>query len=225
MGQKTRTLALLAVTAAVGMTAGCDRMRDFFRRGGRGAVDAGGEGGEGPPPAAAAKLPNQRVLDLGAGVRMKLVLVRAGTFMMGAPTMERGRRGDEGPLHAVVLTRAFYIGVTEVTQSQWRAVMGSAPWQGKALVKEGDDCAATWVSWRDATSFCEQMSVKCQCRAGLPTEAQWEYACRAGHPSRFCYGEDEPPLADYAWYKRNVDNSGRYHAREVARKQPNDFGL
>ncbi|MCD6365081.1 MAG: SUMF1/EgtB/PvdO family nonheme iron enzyme, partial [Planctomycetes bacterium] len=97
-------------------------------------------------------------LNLG-GVDLKLVRIPQGTFLMGSSNGERGRAVDEGPQHQVTISREFYMGVHEVTQAQWRAMMmDRAPWGGRQYVREGDDVAASYVTWKDATEFCRRLS-------------------------------------------------------------------
>ncbi len=141
------------------------------------------------------------VITTPSGIRM--VRIPEGTFVMGSPESEPGRDGDEIQ-HEVTLSRPFYLGVTEVTQGQWRAVMGENPSRFRAC---GDSCPVEMVSWRDAVIFCNRLSELEGLRAAyatektvtnwdatadgyrLPTEAEWEYACRAGTTSPFWTGD------------------------------------
>ena len=165
-------------------------------------------------------------LDVGRGVKMKLVLIPAGTFVRGSPPTEKGRRDE--PRHTVTISTPFWMGVTEVTQAQWLAVMGTSPWRGRKDVRPAAECPAANISWNDASAFCVELGRKTR-PAGwlvrLPTEAEWEYACRAGSAARFCFGDDESNLSDYAWYIKNTVQAGRNHAQGVARKRPNAWGL
>ena len=115
-------------------------------------------------------------------IGMKLVRIEPGEFTMGSPTGEKGRRDDERQ-HQVRLTRGFLMGATEVTQSQWRAVMGGNPSRVK-----GDDLPVENVSWHEAVAFCRKLSAAEGHEYSLPTEAEWEYACRAGTTSPFSLG-------------------------------------
>jgi sulfatase modifying factor 1 len=166
-------------------------------------------------------------LDLGNKVTMKLALIPAGKFLMGSPKEEKGRLDSEGPQYEVTISKPFYMGVYEVTQEQWTAVMGTAPWKGKEYAKDGATHAANYVSWDDATDFCKKVSTKTGKTVSLPTEAQWEYACRAGSKTRFSYGDDPDyaKLGDYAWYFKNAWDVGEKYAHAVGQKKPNDFGL
>jgi formylglycine-generating enzyme required for sulfatase activity len=103
--------------------------------------------------------------------------------MMGSPESEAGRENDEIQ-HEVTISKAFYLGAYEVTQAQWKAVMGSDPSEFK-----GDDNPVEMVSWDDAMEFCRRLSGRTGRRFRLPTEAEWEYACRAGTTTPFHTGE------------------------------------
>jgi formylglycine-generating enzyme required for sulfatase activity len=165
-------------------------------------------------------------IDLGNNVTMKLVLIPAGKFMMGSPKDEKDRGKDENQ-HEVTISKPFYMGVYEVTQEQWTAVMGTMPWKGKKYAKDGAAHAASYISWNDATDFCKKLSAKTGKTVSLPTEAQWEYACRTGSKTRFSYGDDNDysKLGDYAWYTKNAWDVGEQYAHAVGQKKPNDWGL
>jgi formylglycine-generating enzyme required for sulfatase activity len=155
---------------------------------------------------------------------MEFALIPAGKFRMGSPASEKDRSSDEAQVD-VTLTKSFYLGKTEVTQGQWRAVMGTTPWKGKSFVKEGDNYPATYLSWEDAQAFCKKLSEKENGKYRLPTEAEWEYACRGGSTTRFSFGDNEAQLGGFAWYDRNADAIGEEYAHEVGKKQANSFGL
>ncbi len=159
-------------------------------------------------PAADAPKPGETVAN---SVGMKLTLVPAGEFRMGSPADEKGREAEETP-HRVTIGRAFRIGTTEVTQAQWKAVMGAR--RGRF---EGDDLPVEDVSWNDAVAFCQKLSKAEGKTYRLPTEAEWEYACRAGAAGRFAADD----LDALAWYDDNSE--GRTHP--VAAKKPNAWGL
>jgi len=167
-------------------------------------------------------------------VGMKFVLIPAGKFVMGSPEEEPGRSGDEGPQHLVTLTNAFYLGVTEVTQGQWRTIMGDNPSRFR-----GSDLPVENVSWNDCQEFVRRLNEREKTdRYRLPSEAEWEYACRAGSSTRFSYGEDVGSSAtvdklryyfgdqggeldSYAWYGNVSGNQ----THPVAQKKPNAWGL
>jgi formylglycine-generating enzyme required for sulfatase activity len=154
-------------------------------------------------------------LDLGGGVTMKLALIPAGKFMMGSPESEWDRYANEGPQHEVTISKPFYLGVYEVTQEQYQALMGRNPSYSK-----GPTNPVELVSWDDAREFCRRLSEKTGRKARLPTEAEWEYACRAGTRTRFSFGDADGALGDYAWYG---DSRGSTHP--VGQKKPNPWGL
>jgi formylglycine-generating enzyme len=147
--------------------------------------------------------------------------IPAGTFMMGSPEGEPGRRDNETQ-HPVTITKPFYMQTTEVTQGQWQAVMGTEPWKGLAVITEGPNYPATCVSWEHAVAFCEKLSTKEGKTYRLPTEAEWEYACRAGTETTWSFGNDEKLLDDYAWYRWG---EGKGLLKQVGLKKPNAFGL
>jgi formylglycine-generating enzyme required for sulfatase activity len=163
---------------------------------------------------------------------LKLVWIPAGSFTMGSPQDEKDRSSNEGPV-SVTLTKGFWLGRHEVTQAEWQRVMRTTPWSGKGFVKEGDDYPATYVSWDDAVEFCKKLT-ESERGAGrlpanwgytLPTEAQWEYACRAGSTSRYSFGDDESDLSGYAWFHKNAYAAGEKYAHQVGKKKANAWGL
>jgi formylglycine-generating enzyme required for sulfatase activity len=162
------------------------------------------------------RLSKSRTLDLGKGVKMKLVLIAAGKFMMGSPKSTRYSSSGDTPQHQVTISKPFYMGVTEVTQEQYEAVVGSSPSRYKGPKNPVDS-----VTWNDAAAFCKALSTKTRTLVHLPTEAQWEYACRAGSTTVFSFGDSPEKLGDYAWYREN----SRSTSHPVAGKKPNAFGL
>ena len=165
-------------------------------------------------------------------IGMELIEIPAGKFTMGSPAGEKGRQPSEEQF-AVTLTKPFALGKTEVTQGQWKQVMGTEPWEGQDYVQAHKDCPATFVSFFDAVEFCETLTVL-ERKAGrlkdaeeyrLPTEAEWEYACRAGTTTAFSFGADAKQLGDYAWFKGNALDAGEQYAHKVGLKKPNPWGL
>ncbi len=157
--------------------------------------------------------PDKIVLDLGGGVKMEFVKIKAGKFTMG--------NEDYGPAHEVTISKDYWMQTTETTQGQWEAVMGTNPSRFK-----GADLPVERVSRDDGQEFMKKLNEKAkeQLRgkaAKLPTEAEWEYACRAGEKGKYCFGEDEKKLGDYAWYDKNSDNK----THPVGQKKPNAWGL
>jgi formylglycine-generating enzyme required for sulfatase activity len=148
---------------------------------------------------------------------MEFVTLLAGEFKMGSPSDEEGRYSDEGPVHHVNIGNAFYMGKYEVTQKQWREIMGDNPSHFK-----GDDLPVDKVSWNEVQEFIKKLNEKEGTdKYRLPSEAEWEYACRAGTTTRYSFGDDESELDDYAWYSENSD--GKTHP--VGQKKPNSWGL
>jgi formylglycine-generating enzyme required for sulfatase activity len=140
--------------------------------------------------------------------RFEFCPIPAGTFLMGS---ER-----EPPVHEVTLTRAFHLGRFPVTQAQWEAVMGTNPSQF-----QGPDRPVEQVSWDDCQAFVERLNAAGQGTFRLPTEAEWEYACRAGAPGKFCFGDHEEKLGEYGWYSANSGGQ----TQPVGQKTPNACGL
>ena len=147
-------------------------------------------------------------------IGMKFVLIPAGTFKMGA----EGKESDEKPVHQVTISRAFYLGKFEVTQSQWQAVMGNNP----AFFSGEADLPVESVWWTDAQAFIKKLNeMEGSNRYRLPTEAEWEYAARAGSSTDYSFGNDPQQLRLHAWYKENA--GGKTHP--VGKLKSNAWGL
>ncbi|KPA18066.1 serine/threonine protein kinase, partial [Candidatus Magnetomorum sp. HK-1] len=153
------------------------------------------------------------------------VLIQPGTFVMGSPEGETGRSSDEVQ-HNVTLTQKYYLQTTEVTQGQWKAVMGSNPSYFSSC---GDECPVEKVSWEDVQEFIEKLNLHENAnRYKLPTEAQWEYAARSGSTTALANGNlvetncsMDTNLNAMGWYCGNADNK----THQVAQKQANAWGL
>ena len=168
-------------------------------------------------------------------IGMELIEIPSGKFTMGA-----------GAVVAVTLTKPFELGKYEVTQEQWKRVMESELWDGEYFVQPDQDCPATYVSYFDAVEFCDTLT-EVERKAGklkadeeyrLPTEAEWEYACRAGTKTAFSFG-DESKLNAHAWwggFNRKAVQRGEFiagggnaareqYAHKVGLKKPNSWGL
>ena len=168
-------------------------------------------------------------------IGMKLAYVPAGSFTMGSSrsaaqlteeySVGPGRFVEELPQHPVRISRGFWMGQTEITQSQYASVMNAEPWSGKTYVQEDANNPAVYVSWDDALAFCQKLSQQEGRRYRLPTEAEWEYACRAGTTTRFSFGDSDLPLGDYAWFNGNADKVGQDYAHPVGQKKPNPWGM
>ncbi len=144
--------------------------------------------------------------NLGNGVSISMVKVPAGNFMMGSPESEKDRVENESPQHQVTL-KEFYMGQTEITQSQYQAIMGDNPAKFK-----GNNRPVETVDWNQAKEFCRRLSIKTGKAYTLPSESQWEYACRAGTTTPFTFG---------ATITSNVANyEGNYNGKESYRNEP-----
>ncbi len=148
-------------------------------------------------------------------IGMKLAYVPPGGFTMGSSQTEPGRVANETQ-HRVKFERGFRIGVTEVTQKQWRLIMGTNP-----AFFMGDDLPVERITWPEAVEFCQRLSEQEKKAYRLPTEAEWEYACRAGTASVYYSGENEAALDEAGWYLGNSGNQ----SHPVGLKQPNLWGL
>ena len=165
--------------------------------------------------------------ELTNSIGMKLVLIPKGTFMMGSPESERGRNEDETQ-HEVTISKDYYLGVYEVTQAQYEKVMGKnqSHFQGAIVGNENADLPVEMVTWDDAVKFCKKLSdLPEEKKTGrvyrLPTEAEWEYACRAGSKTAYSFDDEEGLLPEYGWFNRN--SSDRTHT--VGLLEPNAWGL
>jgi formylglycine-generating enzyme required for sulfatase activity len=153
---------------------------------------------------------------------MEFVYIKRAVFVMGgkeAPGPEW--QVDERPEHRVTISKGYFLGKTEVTQAQWEAGMGSNPSKWK-----GPDLPVEQVNWDDCQNFLKKLTEKCRGQlkgrtAQLPTEAQWEYAYRAGTKTKWIHGDNENGIGDYAWTREN--SGGQPHP--VAQKKPNPWGF
>jgi formylglycine-generating enzyme required for sulfatase activity len=198
------------------MPLGCQEKGDYEKRSGSEKPDDIDQISVEPSPAQSPKT-------ITNSIGMKLVLIPKGRFTMGSPPGEKGSEEDERQ-HEVTISRDYHLGAHEVTQSQYRKVMGKNPsfFQGDQLaerhpetgrvVKEvdGSNHPVEKVSWEDAVEFCRKLSELPEEKAAgrvyrLPTEAEWEYACRAGSQTAYSFGDSSRNLRNYAWFG---DNSG-----------------
>jgi formylglycine-generating enzyme required for sulfatase activity len=156
-------------------------------------------------------------------IGVKMALIGPGSFMMGSTVKKKRGQYYEGPTHRVKLTKGFYMGVTEVTQEQWKSVMPDNPSRYK-----GADRPVENVSLEDCVKFCKLLTQKERAQGKLPegaeyrlpTEAEWEYACRAGAKTKYGFGDSETELGEYAWYRENC-----VRTQPVGMKKANAWGL
>ncbi|MEN8217008.1 MAG: formylglycine-generating enzyme family protein [Pseudomonadota bacterium] len=162
-------------------------------------------------------------------IGMKFKLIKAGKFQMGS---EKGY-DHEKPVHTVEITKDFYMGIYQVTVGQYKkyarrqaVFFKKRGYFDPKYNKQGDNAAVTSVSWEDAQKFISWLNKK---EGGkhyrLPTEAEWEYAARAGTTTEYSFGDDASLLGEYAWYKANAYDVGEKYAHVVGQKKPNPWGL
>lgn len=177
---------------------------------------------------------------------IKLVYCPPGKFFMGSPADEAGRNEDEddtagpgGRPLGVNFEQGFWIGQTEVTQGQWKAVMGTEPWRDHgdmSNVQDNEDAAASYISYLDAREFCDRITQRMKgklengamAQFSLPTESQWEYACRANSSLPFVFSDTANQIDEFAWWGGGLTSGnvkGQRYAHEVGRKKPNAWKL
>ena len=176
------------------------------------------------------------VFGLPGGVEIDMVWIEPGTFMMGAdPYRQSGDLFENAlPRHEVAISRGFYLGKYELTQGQWESVMGTRPWAGEvgSYLKEGPNYPAVYMYREEAQAFVDSLNAAEGSEVyRLPTEAEWEYACRAGTTTLWSFGglfgNYESLIAEYAWCRENTVDVGEkeMHAHEVGLKLPSPWGL
>lgn len=166
-------------------------------------------------------------VELAPGVPLDMVWIEPGVFTMGSPLDEQGRNDDEGPQIEVRLTQGFYLSQCEITQLQWTAVTGERPWSHYAdELKEEPDRPAVYISWEDVQEFIVALNAAAGVQVyRLPTEAEWEYAGRAGTETPWSFGNAQKELDRHAWWTDNVSLTGQMAAQPVGLKTPNPWGL
>ena len=205
-------------------------------------ADDGSGGTVSETVAVSVKRGSQLTVALTDSTTMEFVWIEPGTFVMGTTSEQQQTLNDKGlwdkqykaelPAHEVTISRGFWLGKYEVTQSQWESVMGQGYWSGKwsryqdEYVRADPIHPAVYISWEDVQSFVHALNET----AGdslyrLPTEAEWEYACRAGSNTLWSSGNDENLMGDYAWYDETAGNVGLLYAQPVGQKLPNSWGL
>lgn len=166
-------------------------------------------------------------------VPMVFVWVPAGSFDMGRYTNEQDSYETESPQHEVTFENGFWLGKYEVTQAQWQAIMNTTPWSGGSYTLSDPNSPAVYVSWTDCQSFATALNAHITNTAQgaatvrLPSEAEWEYACRAGTTTRFYWGDDPSytTINNYAWWYGNAYDAMEQYAHIVGLKLPNAWGL
>ncbi|MFO7902326.1 MAG: formylglycine-generating enzyme family protein [Pirellulaceae bacterium] len=182
-----------------------------------------------------------RSVQVSNGIGMRMRLIPPCEFLMGSGHTPQDivrvfrafekdalRFSNEHPQHWVRITMSFYLGVTEVTQSQWVAVMGTHPWRDNDNVMVGPDYPAVCVTWEDAIEFCRKLSVREGATYRLPSEAEWEHACRATTSTMYGFGNGPTDLCDSSWWggaSGDGNCADEEYAHQVGLKRPNCFGL
>jgi formylglycine-generating enzyme required for sulfatase activity len=148
---------------------------------------------------------------------IEFVLIFAGEFEMGSPSKEEDKFPSEYPAHKVTIENSFYMGKSSVTQKQWKKITGKNPSHFK-----GEDRPVEMISWKEVQKYVKKLNEKEHTgKYRLPSESEWEYACRAGKQTRYYFGDDKSKLNEYAWYAEN--SGGQTHP--VGQKKPNQWGL
>ena len=184
-------------------------------------------------------MPEENItITLPRGIKLEMVWIQPGRFLMGSPDSESGREDHEGPQHEVTITKGFYLGKYEVTQAQWESVMNTRPWivGSTSEVPGRGNYPANRMRWSDVETFIRKLNEEVgEDGFRLPTEAEWEYACRAGTTTRWSFGEDSTRISDFTRYYENSrrtivrdDGSIAYGSPEVQETGgvfPNPWGL
>ena len=178
----------------------------------------------------------ETIFVLPGGATMEMVWIEPGTFTMGTTEEQKQLMlserlwndwfTNEFPAHQVTITQGFYMGKYELTQGQWESVMGTRPWEVDSQVQDSPKYPAVIISPEDVMVFCTALNMAEGAEVyRLPTEAEWEYACRAGTTTLWSFGDDKRQLRDYGWYYDNARKVGEDYAHEVGKKLPNPWGL
>ena len=162
----------------------------------------------------------QQPAEITNSIGMKLVLIHSGSFTMGSPVTELDREPFETE-HEVKISKSYYLGAYEVTQDEYKKVIGSNPSEFKGAKNPVES-----LSWRDVLAFCKKLSDMPKEKVAereyrLPTEAEWEYACRATGSTAYCFGDNEDLLEEYGWFNENSEEK----THPVGEKKPNRWGL
>ena len=182
------------------------------------------------------ELGEQQTAELSGGVTIEFVWIEPGTFTMGMTAEQETLVRELGewyewfenefPAHQVTISKGFFLGKFEITQEQWESVLDSRPWEGQENVREGPDFPAGNISWSDAQEFVRELNnIEGRDIYRLPTEAEWEYAARAGTETLWFFGDESRYLEEYAWYRMNAWDKEEGYGHEVGRKKANPWGL
>ncbi len=222
MARSAQSLVLSVMTASALLTCSCQTSGDQDIKA-PDSPDAANSASSDVPNGASSGASSDVVNSIG----MKFVRVPKGTFLMGSPRGNPNADLDERQ-HEVTISRDFSIGAFECTQEQYERVMGKNPsqFQDPRNKESTANHPVERISWNDAAEFCRRLSeLPAEKAAGrsyrLPTEAEWEFACRGGSAGEFAFGDDAAALGDYAWYEPN--GGGQTHP--VGQKRPNAFGI
>lgn len=171
-------------------------------------------------------VPNPITYLLPGDVPLEMVWVTGGAFLMGRYPGEQDSEEQETPQHQVLLP-GFWMGRYELTKRQWKAVMNTEPWLGREHVMNDPDSPAVWVSWAEAHAFIDALRNYTGDTFRLPSESEWEYACRAGTTTRFYWGDDPggAAIGDHSWWIGNTWNADEAYVHAVGQKIPNGWGL
>ena len=188
------------------------------------------------PSTAGRQAGEERTFTLPGGASIEMVWISAGTFTMGTAeahkqALQSGKlwadwMSREQPGHEVTLSRGFWLGKYELTQGQWEGVMGTNPWSGQNYVQANPSHPAVFISWEDVQELVGKLNqAEGRTVYRLPTEAEWEYACRAGTSTVWPFGNDASSLGNYAWYDKNAWDVGKQYAQPVGQKRGSPWGL
>ena len=165
----------------------------------------------------------EATFELPGGATMEMVWIEPGTFVMGLPASDQPDDDTEEPQHEVTISQGVYLGKHELTQGQWESVMGTAPWVGQEWVVANPNHPAVYISWYDVQAFIQQLNDDAgEAMYRLPTEAEWEYACRAGTTTKWPFDSG----GDFAaWFPGSTCELSECYGHEVGTLLPNPWGL
>ena len=180
--------------------------------------------------------PRSMSIKISDATSIDFAFIESGSFIMGTTPEQQicweqlGAWYDifthEQPAHKVTISKGFYLSKYEITQSQWQVFLGTSPWAGQDQVMEGPDYPAVYVGRYDAELFVEKLNQTVgDSLFRLPTEAEWEYACRGKTTTPWWFGCEVSKLGEYAWYRKNAWEAGELYAHKVGTKKPNPWGL